>query len=106
MALIIACVIYSGQPEALILFGLCLLLFIVVLLVQRLPLLGGSRPVLRPALDISVATVAGLALGACHSLLPGLQLLVGCAEARSSDSLRWRPTISSTFCSRDTTGCP
>ena len=51
--LVIAAMVYAGQAEVLALGGLALLVFLVVLLVQRLPGLGGSGPIGRPVLDLS-----------------------------------------------------
>ena len=73
LAVICACAIYAGQPETLLLLFIALAAFIVVLLAQRVPRLGGSGPILRPAFDVVVATIAGVFLGA-PLLLPGYQL--------------------------------
>ncbi len=59
LALVIAAMVYAGQAEVLTLGGLALLVFVVVLLVQRSPGLGGSGPIRRPVLDLSVGVVAG-----------------------------------------------
>ncbi len=73
-ALVIAAMIYAGQAEIVLLFGVALLVFLVVLLVQRTSLFGGSGPIRRPVLDLIVAVVTGSALGA-PLLLPGLQVI-------------------------------
>ena len=44
LALAIAAMVYAGQAEVLTLGGLALFVFVVVLLVQRAPMLGGSAP--------------------------------------------------------------
>ena len=80
LALVIAAMVYAGQAEILALGGLALLVFVVVLLVQRAPLLGGSGPIRRPVLDLSVGVVTGLALGA-PLLLPGSQVVSGSQRA-------------------------
>ena len=72
-ALALAFAVYAGQPHALILLALALAVFLVVLLVQRLRALGGSGPILRPVVDLAVASVAGVALAAPLAL-PGYQL--------------------------------
>ncbi len=75
-AVVVALAIYAGQPDALALLAVSLGVFVVALLALRTPDLGGSGPIRRPALDLAVATVAGVALGA-PLLLPGAQLLGG-----------------------------
>ena len=71
-ALVIAAMIYAGQPEVAVVMGLGLVVFLAILLVLRIPRLGGSGPIGWPVLDVIVAAVAGGALGA-PLLLPGLQ---------------------------------
>jgi Bacterial membrane protein YfhO len=80
LSLVIAAMVYAGQAEVLALGGLALLVFLVVLLVQRLPGLGGSGPIGRPVLDLSAGVVAGIALGA-PLLLPGFQVVSGSQRA-------------------------
>jgi len=75
-AVVLAFAVYSGQPDAMVLLAVGLAVFVVVLLALRAPWLGGSGPILRPALDLELATVAGAALGA-PLMLPGLQLTAG-----------------------------
>lgn len=74
LAFVIAAMIYAGQAEILVLCGLALVVFLVVFLFQRSPVMGGSGPVLRPVLDLSVGVLTGVALGA-PLLLPGLQVV-------------------------------
>jgi hypothetical protein len=74
LALVIAATIYAGQAEILTLVGLALLVFLVVLLAQRAPSLGGSGPIRRPVLDLSIGVVSGIALGT-PLLLPGLEVI-------------------------------
>ncbi len=71
-AVVLAFTVYSGQPEVLAVFGLAVALFVGVILVLRLPLIGGSGGILRPIGDLVVATVAGVALSAPLAL-PGFQ---------------------------------
>ncbi len=73
-ALVLAALIYAGQPEIVILLGLALVVFVVVFVALRTLRLGGSGPIRRPILDLGVATVAGAALGA-PLLWPGLPVL-------------------------------
>jgi hypothetical protein len=80
LSLVIAVMVYAGQAEVLTLGGLALLVFVVVLLVQRSPGLGASGPIRRPVLDLSTAVVAGIALGA-PLLLPGSQVVSGSQRA-------------------------
>jgi hypothetical protein len=75
-AVVVAWVLYAGQPEIVVLLGAALLVYLVVLLGLRAPWLGGSGPIRRPALDMVVALVAGAALGA-PILLPGAQIASG-----------------------------
>ena len=75
-AVVVALAVYSGQPDAMVLLAVGLAVFVVVLLALRARWLGGSGPIVRPALDLVVAVVAGAALGA-PLLLPGLQLSAG-----------------------------
>jgi hypothetical protein len=74
LAVVIAAMVYAGQAEVLTLSGLALLVFLVTLLAQRWRFLGGSGPIRRPVLDLSLGIVAGGALGA-PLLLPGLQVI-------------------------------
>ena len=84
LALAIAVMVYAGQTEVLALSGLALLGFAFVLLVQRVPTLGGSGPIRRPVLDLSLGVLAGAALGA-PLLLPGAQVISGSQRAISGD---------------------
>ena len=74
LALVIAAMVYAGQAEILTLGGLALLVFVVVLLVQRTPVLRGSGPIRCPVLDLSIGVLTGIALGA-PLLLPGSQII-------------------------------
>ncbi len=72
-AFILACATYAGFPEALLMLGLALMVFVAVLLVSRAQWVGGSGPILRPARDLALAVAAGAALAA-PLILPGFQL--------------------------------
>jgi hypothetical protein len=73
-ALVLACAVYAGDPDELLLVVVVgPAVFTVLTLVQRMPALRGSGPLLRPAVDYAAATVAGLALAA-PLILPGLQI--------------------------------
>ena len=80
LAVVIAATIYAGQAEILSLDGLALLVFLLVFLVRRAPVLGGSGPIRGPVLDLSIGVGAGVALGA-PLLLPGLQVVSGSQRA-------------------------
>jgi len=73
LAIVWACAIYAGQPEILLLFGLALGVFLAFSFIAHVRLAKGRRLVLRPVLDLALATGAGAALGA-PLILPGLQL--------------------------------
>ncbi len=72
-AVALACAVYAGQPDALTLLLLAVLVFSVSLLVLRWPVLGGSGPVLMPFIDLVIAGLAGSALAA-PLILPGYQV--------------------------------
>ena len=76
LAVAVACAIYAGQPDMLTVLASALLVFLAVLLATRAPWGGGSGPILRPVMDLTVATAVGAALSA-PLLLPGLQLVSG-----------------------------
>ena len=71
-AVVLALCVYAGQPEAVVLLGGALAVFVVVVLV-RARRLDAAAPVLRPVADLALATVAGAALSAPLAL-PGLQV--------------------------------
>ena len=84
-AFILACSIYAGHPESLIVMFVATIVFLTTLLaVRALPhRLGFERgPLRRPVSDLVVATLAGLALGA-PLLLPGIQLAAGSVHTTS-----------------------
>ena len=64
LAIVLAAAIYAGQPDPLVVLVLSVFVFAVALLVQRLPALGGSGPILRPTVDLVLAAAAGFALAA------------------------------------------
>jgi len=71
-ALVLAFCVYAGQPEAVVLLGGAFAVFLVVVLVRARRLDGGA-PILRPLVDLALATAAGAALSAPLAL-PGLQV--------------------------------
>ena len=73
IAVVVALAVYAGQPDTLILLATGFGVFVLALFLQRAPRWGGSGPVLRPALDLVAAGVAGVALSA-PLWLPGLQV--------------------------------
>ncbi len=84
-AVVFACAIYAGQPEVLILvIGATAIFLIVLLALRAMPThMGfGSGPIRRPVIDLTVAALAGLGLGA-PLLIPGLQLTNASVRAAS-----------------------
>ncbi len=74
LAVVGACAVYAGQPDALVVLGPSLVVFVVVVLVRgRGP---ERRRVARASVDLVAAAVIGLGLSA-PLLLPGLQLIPG-----------------------------
>ncbi|MGA2522484.1 MAG: hypothetical protein ABSG81_16885, partial [Acidimicrobiales bacterium] len=76
LAAVDAAAVYAGQPDALVLLGIGLVVFSVVLLALHVRARGTARSALRPLGDLVVATVVGGALAA-PLLLPGAQLISG-----------------------------
>jgi Bacterial membrane protein YfhO len=76
LAVIVALAIYAGNPEDQLLLVLSAAIFALAMLVFRLPALGGSGPIRRPAIDLGLSAIAGAALAA-PLILPGLQLARG-----------------------------
>lgn len=74
LAVCVAASLYGGAPEGfaplMMMFGL----FFAVVLVCRLRWLGGSGPILWPAIDLLAAVAAGIALAAPFAL-PGIQVV-------------------------------
>ncbi len=76
LAVVTAFAIYAGDPEGLVLLALSAAVFALAMLLLRVPALGGSGPILRPATDLGLSALAGTALAA-PLILPGLQLAKG-----------------------------
>lgn len=74
LAVTTAAMIYSGQVEIFTIIGLSLLIFLVVLLLLRVPKSSGGGPIRRPIFDLVTAFAVGGALGA-PLILPGLQII-------------------------------
>ncbi len=91
-AVVLACAIYAGQPDTLVLLGSTVIVFLAALLAARTPGLGGSGPIRRPLLDAGLGAVAGAALGS-PLLLPGLQLISG--SVRTGKSLSQAVSVQS-----------
>ena len=72
-AIALAFAVYAGQPDALTLLILSVVVFAITLLILRTRLAGGSGPIRRPLTDLVVGGVAGLALAAPLAL-PGYQV--------------------------------
>jgi hypothetical protein len=73
LAVAVAFALYAGQPEAVVLMGIALVVYVAVDLGWRARRAGHGVPVLRPLADIVLGTVAGGALAA-PLVLPGLQV--------------------------------
>ncbi len=71
-AVVLAFCVYAGQPEAVVLLGGALAVFVAVVLV-RARRLDAATPVLRPLVDLVLGAAAGAALSAPLAL-PGLQV--------------------------------
>ena len=76
LAVVVACAVYAGQPDMLVLLGVTFLVFVVALLGVRVTRAADAGPIRRPAVDLVLGVVAGGALGA-PLLLPGGQLILG-----------------------------
>ena len=63
LAVVLAWAVYAGYPEAVVILGVALGVFLMVLLALRAPWFGGSGPILRPVADLVIAAIAGAALG-------------------------------------------
>ncbi len=73
IAVCVAFSFFGGAPEGFAVLLLTVGVFFAAMLVMRAGWAGGSGPIVRPAVDLVVATVAGVALAAPFAL-PGLQL--------------------------------
>ncbi len=76
LGIVIAFAFYAGNPEDQALLALTAAIFASAMLLFRAPALGGSGPVIRPAVDLGISAIAGTALAA-PLILPGLQLARG-----------------------------
>ena len=114
-AVVVACAIYVGEPEALVFLAIAAALLMVAMLGGRILHRGESGPVLRPLVDLVVAGVAGAAprrspppAGDSGRRYPvrsfrGGQVSIG-GPAKSAT--RCRCTTSSTCCSKASTESP
>ena len=89
-AVIVALALYAGQPEIFTMLVGSALVFGVTMVILNARSGGTARRSVRPLADLSIATVAGLALGA-PLLLPGLQVLSG--STRNSTALLARTEV-------------
>ena len=86
LSVVIACTIYAGHPEILLLVALSVGIFVIVYVVVSWWQQEDSRSTTwRSVLDLVIAVVLGLALGA-PLLLPGLQLIRGSARTTFMDA--------------------
>ena len=75
-ALIFAASIYAGEPDALVVLVVALIVFFAVVLGLRARRYGGLRAVAQPVLDVVLGSAAGLGLAA-PLVLPAAQLTAG-----------------------------
>ena len=73
-SLVLACAVYAGQPDTLVLLAFVLAVFVIILAVVGFPPGAGISIRFHRLADLVLAALAGLALSA-PLLLPGLQLL-------------------------------
>ncbi|HMK62212.1 MAG TPA: YfhO family protein, partial [Acidimicrobiales bacterium] len=73
LAVVVACVVYAGEPDTVVLLTGGFVVFVAVVLLLRVGALGGSGPIRTPLFDLVCAGVLGAALSA-PLLLPGAQL--------------------------------
>ena len=92
-ALILACAIYAGQPDALVVLAGSVVLFALVLLVTRLPIFNGSGPLARPVVDLLLGSAFGAALAA-PLLLPGYQIASGAIRTVEGSTFGRQTTFS------------
>jgi hypothetical protein len=89
LAVVIACTIFAGHPETLIVMtGATAVLVVVMLVTRALPSRIGfsSGPLRRPVVDLVAATLAGAALAA-PLLLPALQLTAKSVRSTSTGTV-------------------
>lgn len=72
-ALVLAFMIYAGEPEIVLLLGLALAVFLLILLPLNAVRAGGAADAVRSTRDLAVATIAGAGFAA-PLLLPGMQI--------------------------------
>ncbi len=91
-AVVVACAGYAGEPEGLLLLAIALIVFLIILMIFRVPRLGGG-PIWRPVRDVVVAGVAGGALFSPLAL-PGIQVASGSVRNVSGTWIEVIPTNS------------
>ncbi len=92
IAVAVAFSLFGGAPEGFAVLMLMLGAFFAVMLLLRARWLGGSGPILRPAVDLIVAVVAGCALAAPFAL-PALQLARQSIRGSSGTSIVLNPHV-------------
>jgi hypothetical protein len=75
-AVALALSIYAGEPDTLAVVIVALVVFLIVMCALRIPRFDGRERFARPLLDVTIGSVAGLALAA-PLLLPAAQLSTG-----------------------------
>ncbi len=83
-AVVLALAVFAGQPEILTMLVVAVVVVALTMVILEARAARNRRSSLRPLLDVSIATVAGIALGAPLAL-PGAQVLSG--STRNSAAL-------------------
>jgi hypothetical protein len=85
LAIFLSLSIYGGHPESNIISIVAVVTITAVILIRRLPILGGSGQLLQPILDMGMGSLAALGLSA-PLWLPGVQLTAQTARFGSGGS--------------------
>ena len=88
----LACAVYAGQPDALVLLLMVVALFTVALFTQRATAERSLRALGRPVASLAVASVTGIFLAA-PLLLPGVQLISGSVRSAGGGALHGKHAL-------------
>jgi len=86
LSVILACAVYAGQPDALIILLMAAVIFTVAILAVPAVQRRSARASIRPIVDLGFAWLAGICLAA-PLLLPGLQLISGSVRSTNGEGL-------------------
>jgi hypothetical protein len=86
LGVVLACAVYAGQPDALIVLLLAAVIFSMTILAVPAVRCRSVRPTVRPIVDLGFGWLAGLCLAA-PLLLPGLQLVSGSVRSANGEGL-------------------